>query len=197
MAMITRLGLLAGLMLAAGPAAAQDLGAAAAQKAFEAKRYVESLDRLQDAVETVSAAMPLAVRKAELVEEARGYGSYAPRGSNVFRPDDTVKLYVEPLGYVFRRNGEVYEAELAGDFALKTAGGQVLLAQKDFARFPFSSRRRIRELYLTISYAYGNLGPGDYVLVTTLRDLVSGKSADFEIAIKVAGAEPQVGRQGR
>jgi hypothetical protein len=190
-----RLGWLAGLALAAGSAAAQDLSATAAQRLFEAKRYVESLERLQDAVETVSAAMPLTVRTAQLVEEARGYGSYTPRGSNVLKPDDTATLYVEPLGYGFRRNGESFEAELAGNVALKTAGGQILLAQKDFAHFPFSSRRRVREIYLTISYACRNLGPGDYVIVTTLRDLVSGKSADFETPIKIAGA-PRAGRSG-
>jgi hypothetical protein len=195
MGIVMRLGLLAGLALAAGSAAAQDLGLAAAQKLFEAKRHVESLDRLQDAIETVWSAMPLTVRTAQLIEDARGYGSYAARASNVFKPDDTVKLYAEPLGYGFRRNGDFHEAELAGDIALKTAGGQILLTQKDFARFPISSRRRVRELYLTISYAYRNLAPGDYAIVTTLRDVVSGKSANFEVPIKVAGPEPRAGKQ--
>ncbi len=188
---LLRLAFSAALALA-GAARAEDLAEeiSAARALFDDKRYVESIDRLEAAIEAVNAEIPLTVRAVTLVEETRSYGAYKPRASNVFAPDDKVRLYVEPLGYAFRRNGEAYESDLAGDFALKTPGGQTLLAQKDFARFGLSSRRRNRAYYLTLAYALGRLQPGDYVLVTTLRDLVSRKSTSFETPIKVAGPAP-------
>ena len=190
MTTVVRLGGIAALTLFAGSAATQDLATelSAAQKLFDEKRYVESLERLEGAIQAVSAAIPLSVRAATLIEEASAYGSYVPRSSNVFAPDDKVKVYVEPVGYAHRRNGDTYEVELVGDFALKTATGQTLLAEKDFARFPLASRRPNREFYLSISYSYRNLKPGHYVIATTLRDLVGGKSASFEVPIRVESA---------
>ena len=185
-----RLAGIAALALLAGSAAAQDLATelSAAQRLFDERRYAESLERLEAAVQAVAAAMPLSVRAVAIVEEASAYGSYVPRASNVFASDDKVKVYVEPVGYAYRRNGDIYEVELVGDFALKTATGQTLLAEKDFARFPLASRRPNRELYLSISYSYRSLKPGSYVIATTLRDLVGGKSAVFEVPIRVEGA---------
>ena len=190
MTAVVRLARIGALALLAGPAAAQDLARelCAAQKLFDEKRYLESVERLEAAIQAVAATMPLSVRAVTLVEEASAYGSYVPRTSNVFAPEDEVRVYVEPVGYAYRRNGDSFEVELVGDFALKTATGQPLLAKKDFARLPLVSRRPNREVYLAIAIAYRNLKPGNYVVATTLRDVVGGKSASFEVPIRVESA---------
>lgn len=194
--------LLAALLLGiAGANAQDDVGesprGAASQATLERLEEAEShlasgddmaaLEALEEAIYALSAEMDLAVRAVEIVESAEAYGQYALRENNVFASSDTVTLYVEPLGYSYSQEGDEYAITLDGDFEMRTPGGQIIVAQEDFARFAFEGTRRNREFYLTINYAFRNLRPGEYILVTTLRDEAGGKRTAFETEIVIEG----------
>jgi hypothetical protein len=146
---------------------------------------LEAAKALENALIALANTMPLTVRSAVLVDDVSAYGAFAPRASNVFRSNDEVKLYVEPIGFTYIQENERYRVDLTGEFAVKTPSGQTILSQEELPRFKFESARPNREFYLQISYSFEGLRPGEYTIVTQLHDKPSGKSTSFETPIRV------------
>src|SRR3954453_20239005 len=80
----------------------------AAQKAEALQgqgKTVEALQALDEAVGPLWTAAPLAFRKVVLVNSAGAMGPYDERPDRSFRPDETLKVYVEPIGYGYGGSG--------------------------------------------------------------------------------------------
>ncbi len=131
-------------------------------------------------------AGPLAFTKALFVDApASGYGAYAPRASNVFKPGDAIVVYAEPVGYDYASHGEEYRIELAVDFEILTTTGQVLAAQNDFAKVGAASRDKLREFQTSLSFTFEGLQAGEYVLMARFRDGASDKSGELRLPFTV------------
>ena len=164
------------------------------QAAETAAGAVESNDAdaavaaLEEAMNAVTEARPFGVRRAILVDgEVEGFGAAAERVDNAYGPEETVTLYVEPVGYDFAGEEGAYTVELSGDYALLSPSEQILLVgQADFARFDFEAETRTQDLFLTISYTLRDLRPGDYTIVTRLNDLNGGDATSFRTPIRIA-----------
>jgi len=179
-----------GPALAATAASAGDIAdkAGQAESLLSAGKPQEALAAFDAATGDFWAALPLSARVATFVDSVDGYGNYHALAEASFKPGDTVKIYVEPVGYGFSEEGSAFRATLAADLEVKTPGGLIFGKASDFARLTWSSREKLYQVHATIASPLPALKPGDYVLSLTLRDLNSPKTATISLPFKVAAA---------
>ena len=130
--------------------------------------------------------MPLSVRDVAFASsEPQGYGLYEPRSSDVFTPNDVIRIYAEALGYGWDilPNG-TRQTTLITDLAVKDADGDVIMVKKEFARNVVESRRDMLRVYLNYKITLEEFPEGDYSLIVRLRDS-TGKDTQFDKAFKV------------
>lgn len=178
---------LAGLLItgAAWAGEAQDIAGRAESEAASGK-HVEAIASMREAMLAVWDKAPLTfVQSFPVSKRATGFGVYEKRPDGPYKNDEPLLIYVEPVGYGWKKDGDIYNSEIAADFAVRDAAGKVLGGQKDFGNFKLSSHARNSEYYVNLRYNFTGLAAGSYVIVTTFRDIVSGKSASFETNFEV------------
>lgn len=139
---------------------------------------LKAVNTLRRAMAMAWMKAPLTVETATLVNDpAQSFGVYEPRGSNVYKAGEPVRLYVRPLGYKFKKEGEVLTFGFETDFYLAKPDGEVLGGKRKFGRFSFASREPIFECFLNLTYTLRGLPPGEYILETVLHDLNGGQTS--------------------
>jgi hypothetical protein len=169
----------------AGPAEsagkAGDVDALAAQG-----KYVEALAALDEAAAALSDKAPLTMRRALWVAEPpTGFGRYVARQNDVFVSGVKMIIYAEPVGLGWRKNGELWEADVAIDVLVKAKDGTVLQRAPDFTNLRFGSRVRNREIMSQLTYSFTGIPAGEYVIESIMRDKVSGKTGSFSLPLVV------------
>jgi hypothetical protein len=127
------------------------------------------------------------------VEEfsANGYGVYREHG-NVFRPGETMVLYVEPIGFrherVFDEQGNAfYLMNMTADYVIASGNGTELQTIEDVPVGSIVSHRPNTELFLELTLTQASPFPvGDYLITYVVTDEVSGESFMLEKKITVA-----------
>lgn len=148
----------------------------------------KTLEAGQAQVEKIWEAMPLGVRRAVIVaKEAPMFGSYEPRADNVFKPDETILTYLEPIGYLWKRGDDgSYKFGVSVDLEVLKPDRTIVAGKKNFASLPIVDRSKIQELMLNLSLHLHDFDPGDYTLTYTLHDLGGPKTASVSLPFKVA-----------
>jgi hypothetical protein len=124
---------------------------------------------------------------------AAGYGVYQEHGS-VFRPGETIVLYVEPVGFGYKQipdgNGSaLYLMNMTADYVIASSNGTELQTIEDVPVGSIVSHRANTELFLELTLTQARPFPaGDYNIKYTITDEVSGKSFQLEKQIRVAEA---------
>jgi hypothetical protein len=132
----------------------------------------------------------------------QGYGIYTEHRSNIFAPDDTIVLYLEPVGFthkpVLGEQGEqLYEINLTATVQitqnLETSPEAVQAINQtisDIESIVMVSHRQNTELFLTIPINLRQLDPsfpeGDYTITYEITDGDSGQSFTLEKEIRIA-----------
>jgi hypothetical protein len=125
---------------------------------------------------------PLGFTDALFVDRAsQAYGTYAARPTGRFAIGETIRVYAEPVGYSYGRDGKSFLIDLATDIEVRIPSGQVILTQRDFARIRARTGKPITEFSANLALSFDGLKPGSYVLQITFRDLNSTKTADFTL----------------
>jgi hypothetical protein len=169
---------LAALLACAGPAAAQSVAEKAKQADALAAdgKFVDALATLDDAEGVVWDKMPLACRRILWVaDKASGFGIYNPREGNAYGAGEAMLAYAEPVGFGWRKSGDIWHAELAADVVFRSDSGAELVKKQDFGHFPLASRVRNREFQLDLNFSLSGAPPGKYLVEIQLRDQVTGK----------------------
>jgi hypothetical protein len=127
-----------------------------------------------------------------VASEPDGYGVYEERQSNVFKPGETLILYVEPEGITYvpttEGNDELYNAKLSADIIISDTQGNVVAELTDLPAANIVSHHQNKELFLNLSVNQQSpFPPGDYVISYIVTDDNSGES--FEITKNVAISE--------
>ena len=148
---------------------------------------LEALEALEAAVEAVWEESPLLFRETVLVESVEGRGAFEERADAVFRPDETLRVYVEPVGYGFGRSPQGYSIALTTDVAIRNTTGQVLVDVDDAFSLEVETGYENRDLHVTLAFGVPYLYPGDYIATFTLRDQNSDKAGSFEVPFTIAG----------
>jgi hypothetical protein len=159
--------------------------AAEAESLLSGGKPQEALAAFDQASEDFWNASPLQVRVATFVTSVAGFGDYQPLAEASFKAGDTLKIYLEPVGYGFAEEGESFRATLAADLEVKTPGGLIFGKATDFARLSWASREKLRQVHATIASPLPSLKPGDYILSLTLRDLNTPKTATIDLPFEV------------
>lgn len=129
---------------------------------------------------------PLAFGVATFTQNAAdSFGQYEPRNNNTFTAGDMLHVYVEPIGYGYKRTGEQFEINFGTDFELRNETGQILASQDGFADLILISRNAIKEYQASLSFRFDGLLPGNYVLRTRLNDRNSDKSGSFSLPFSI------------
>jgi hypothetical protein len=120
-----------------------------------------------------------------VTQKAGGFGIFKKRTSNAFGKGEPLLIYVEPVGYGWSQQGPLYKSDIAADFELRDTKGKILAGQKDFASFRLTSHDRNTEYFMNVTYNLSGLPAGAYIIGTTLRDKVTGKTAGFDLPFSV------------
>jgi len=175
-----------------GPATADELAdrTKAAEDLAGAGKFLDAMDALDDAATLVWDRAPLTFRKALWVAETpAGFGAYNPRETNEYAAGDEMIAYVEPVGFGWRKSGDMWQTDLAADVSIKDKDGKEIFSQKDFQKLALSSRVRNHEFMTRFTFTLTGLPAGTYTLETTLRDAISSKSGSFALPFAIKGAQ--------
>src|SRR5215210_1785335 len=135
--------------------------AAGRAEALQAQgKTVEALDALNEAVDVVWRDAPLAFRKLVLVQSSGGFGEYVERTDRVFRPDEPMTIYVEPVAFGYREAGGATTIDLSVDVAIENMTGQVLNEGKNLIEFSKKASPRLRDLGMSLIVGAPYLRPG-------------------------------------
>src|SRR5882724_10478199 len=77
-------------------------------------KFLEAMDALDDAATLIWDRSPLSFRRALWVSELPvGFGAYTPRQTNEYASGDEMVAYVEPVGFGWRKSGDMWQTDLA------------------------------------------------------------------------------------
>jgi hypothetical protein len=134
---------------------------------------------------------------------AAGYGVYEER-NNIFAPDETIVLYVEPVGFGHKQvadegsrgnngnnNTMLYLMNMTADYEITAANGTKLQLIEDVQVGNITSHRPNTEMFLTLTITpeVQPLPVGNYVIKYSVNDEVSGENFQLEKDITVAERE--------
>jgi hypothetical protein len=149
-------------------------------------RYTEALAALDEAAAALWDKAPLTMRRALWVAEPpTGFGRYSPRENNVFASGAKMVIYAEPVGFGWRKSGDVWQTDVAIDVVVKGKDGTVLQRAPDFTNLRIDSHVRNREMMAQLTYSFTGIPAGEYVVDSIMRDKVSGKTGTFSLPLVV------------
>lgn len=131
-------------------------------------------------------ASPLQLRTVVFADSVEGYANYTPRPNATFHPGDTLRIYLEPIGFAFTPDGDGFRSALSADLEIHTPGGLILARSDDFGRLEWRGRTRMHEVQGTIALPLPDLKPGAYQLLLTLKDEGSTKTTTATLPFSVA-----------
>jgi hypothetical protein len=175
-------------VITAGPAAAQTLSdkSTEAEGLVAAGKFADALAALDEASRLVWDQAPLGCRRSLWVaEKASGFGDYNPRETDIFSSGEAMLVYAEPIGFGWRKSGEIWHAELVADIVIHSKDGGEIYHQSDFARLPVASRARIREFFVDLTYTLTGIPAGSYLLDTVLRDTNTAKQGTCTLPFEI------------
>lgn len=149
-------------------------------------KYAEAMTALNDAAAILWQKSPLVCRRILWVaDKATGFGEYNLRETDSFKSGESMLAYAEPIGFGWRKSGEIWHTDMVADFIIRDKSGKELFRQDDFGKFDIASRARNREFMLNLSYRVSGAPTGDYVAVTHLRDKVTGKQGECSLPFTI------------
>jgi hypothetical protein len=159
-------------------------------------KSVEAIEALEQATNSLWVRLPqLSFRKVLWIEAGhsalRGFGAYIRRETNVYRADEEMIAYAEPVGFAWRkmrddkRNDDIWQSDFAADITIKTKDGKHLHSQKDIGKGGTAIRSRSHEYGIRVTVTMSNIPAGEYMAEFTVRDAVSGKSGRFSLPFVV------------
>ena len=145
-------------------------------------KFDEALAALTEAQAKLWDLSPMFVRKAFFVAaEPGGFGIYQARANSTFPKAEKLLIYAEPVGFGYNRDGELYVVNITMDFDILNPAGKSVAAQKNFGVLGLTSQVPNREFFAKITYDFSGLNAGDYSVLTTLNDTVSGESVEITL----------------
>lgn len=169
---------------------AEDLTDLAKQAAGEAKegKNLEAYDTIRKATLKVWQDGPLIFRKAIFVTKApEGFGIYDPRSGAVFKPGEKLVIYVEPVGFTWKEQNGLNQAQLVADLVLKDGEGTIVGQQEGFGTFTFDSRDENMEVMTALTIDFTEAPAGKYAAELKFTDKLGDKSASFELPFEIEG----------
>jgi hypothetical protein len=149
---------------------------------------MDDLDAAQQKVFDAWQNVPFSQR-AVLFETASstGFGMYTDRKSNVFKPNEKIITYVEPVGYGWKDLPDnVFELNIVADLKLLSEHGDVLNEQKAFSTNDLKSHHANMEFSMDFTLSLTDVPAGKYKIEYTLHDVSTKQDSTFQQDIVIA-----------
>jgi hypothetical protein len=154
------------------------------KQAVEEASPLEAVKLLNEARLSAWSKCPLTATKSLLVsQKASGFGIYQARPNNKYRSGEPVLLYVQPIGYTYKKQGAQYQFGLTADFTFLTEGGDVLAGKRGFGNWVMTSHERNTEFFMNLTYTLSGVKPGNYIIETILNDKFSDKTTKIRTPV--------------
>src|SRR5918994_1288755 len=125
-----------------------------------------------------------------------GYGMYREHvPANVFRPGETIVLYVEPVGFGHQpvidgdnvnNTATLYRMNMTADYIISDSNGTELATIEDLQVGELISHRQNTEFSLTLILSQEEPFPvGDYIVTYVVHDQVTGESFQIDKRITI------------
>lgn len=162
------------------------LAVEAINRAAEEAEWTDVVEALEKTVADLRLMLPFRVREARLVaERPRIYGEYVVRSTRVYRPGETVQIYLEPENFHTRLVGDRYEYHFTVDATLLDVQGRAVSRFPDAVVWNRLTVRPINDIFLAVPLWVQDLPTGQYTWQLVVRDVVSGQSATVEVPIVI------------
>ncbi|RTZ90255.1 MAG: hypothetical protein DSY91_06645 [Deltaproteobacteria bacterium] len=144
-------------------------------------------DALRQALVVVYNKSKLKVNRAVLVKgKPAGFGMIQPKGNDKFKANETIIIYVEPVGYHFAKKGNAYNFGVSADFSVTDTSGNILGGKKGFGNWEYTTQGRpLFDFFMTLTYNFTGIKPGKYFVLTTLNDKHGGGSVTIKTPIEI------------
>ena len=154
---------------------------------FSKGNTLKASELLRNALVKVYNSSKLTIAKSVLISgEPAGFGMFKRKKNNIYRAGETVIIYVEPVGYHFRKVGNSYRFGLTADFAIQSEDGTILGGKNNFGSWGYSTTGRpLFDFYMVLTYNFNGIEPGRYVVLTTLHDRYGSLSVVIKTPISV------------
>ena len=126
--------------------------------------------------------------------EPGGYGVYEARQSNVFKPGETLLLYVEPAGMTYSPSTttdgteQLYNSKMTAEITISDSQGTVLAEIPNIPAGNIMSHHQNKEVFLLLSLDQESPFPtGDYLIKYVVRDDISGDSFEIVKDVVISG----------
>jgi hypothetical protein len=160
--------------------------AATRAEAMQAEgKALEALQALEEAEGALWTEMPLSFRKVVLADSVGSLGTYTERSGNSFKPDEQLRVYVEPVGYGYGAPGAAGTIGFTADLSIENDTGQVLTEAKQLFSISAASAGNWREFGMTFAFGVPYLRPDNYVAKFTVDDQNSDKTGTFSVPFTV------------
>jgi hypothetical protein len=182
------LGISSAFLFSICPAFAGEISDAgvAAENLVNARKFDEALQALETAREVIWNQTPLSFRKTVFVAaDPAGFGIYDIRENNEFKSGELLVIYTEPVGFTYGHDGQILITDMGLDFEIKDSSGASLAKQENFASWTLRSRVPNKEFMGKIDYNFIGPQPGDFEVITSIRDKNSDKSNSFSMKFKI------------
>jgi len=142
---------------------------------------------LREAMMTLYNQSKLEIEMSVLVTgKPSAMGSYQARKNNKYKANETIIIYVEPVGYHFAKKGNIYSFGITADFAVTDTKGTILGGKKGFGSWELSSTARpLFDFYMTLTYHFTGIKPGNYIVITTLTGKNGAGSTTIKTPIEI------------
>jgi hypothetical protein len=119
-----------------------------------------------------------------VLSDPSGYGSYQPLKSLLFKPNQTLILYIEPANFGYKefinKNYIQYLMNFSADILISDANYKLISKIENIHIDELRSFHKNKEVFLTIKLEFPSAFPeGKYYIQYFINDDISGKS--FEI----------------
>ncbi len=151
-------------------------------KIKQAEKYVKqgkkdkALEYLNDAILLIKNSYPFGIKVVTFIDSENGFGKYVRTDNNVYTKGDTLRLYIEPVGYKIIKDGNYYKIKVSQDAKIVDSKGKTQFERKDWVIMDKSFITPSIPFYITNRISnIASLPSGEYTYEITINDLYAGK----------------------
>jgi glycosyltransferase involved in cell wall biosynthesis len=130
---------------------------------------------------------PISFHKFGFVTRENANKSFKERQSNVFKDEEAILVYAEPMGHMRKqRDDGTYVSCFEVDLLLTKPNGQIMIDQNNFQKPEVSNQKRGHQPVIILSLTLTSAPSGDYVLQYGFRDVESQKTGMIKLPLRIA-----------
>jgi hypothetical protein len=149
-------------------------------------KAIEDINAARAATAEALNSAPLGFRHILFVSEIpEGFADYQPRADNIFKPDEPLIVYTEPIGVSWTKSGDEVSSKLVVDFEILLPEGKIIAGHRGFGEFALSAREPPLDFMTQFKIDVTGAPAGAYILGLTMHDTNSGKSTTKDLPFEI------------